>query len=263
MSAVTEPTVANADCAWDEFDPEWYVGHNYRVMRDDDREILRRVRDYFAEVADGRPGMRGIDVGSGANLYPSLSLLPFCDEITLWERSSANVHWLEGEVRDYSPSWDVFWDLLCEQDCYARVEDPRAKLAAAARVRQGNVFELDRFGRTGGGSAPEQRWDIGTMFFVAESITALRSEFNKAVELFIRALRPGAPFAAAFMRNSIGYDVNKRHFPAVAVTEAEVKDQLSDLGCHADVTVIPSVAPLREGYDGMILARGRTGEVRS
>jgi NNMT/PNMT/TEMT family. len=255
--------VANADCAWDEFDPEWYVGHNYRVMRDDDREILRRVRDFFADVTGGRRDLRGIDVGSGANLYPSLAMLPFCDEITLWERSHANVRWLEREVRDYASSWDVFWDLLCEQDCYRRVEDPRAKLAAAARVRQGNVFDLDRLESAGDGPALEQRWDIGTMFFVAESITALRTEFARAVTLFIRALRPGAPFAAAFMRNSTGYDVNKRHFPAVAVTEAEVKDQLSDLGCHADVAVIPSVAPLREGYDGMILARGRTGEVRS
>jgi len=86
--------------------------------------------------------------------------------------------------------------------------------------------------------------------------------FEKAIEAFIRALRPQAPFAAAFMRNSIGYDVNGEHFPAVAVTEDQVEDRLKQLGCHVKVSVIPSVVPLREGYDGMILARGQTGELR-
>lgn len=262
MSAVADSAVANADCSWDEFDPEWYMRHNYRVMREDDRKILQQVRDYFVETVDDPGGMRGLDVGSGANLYPSLSLLPFCDEITLWERSHANVRWLQREVRDYARSWDAFWALLSEQDRYAQVADPRAKLAAVAQVRQGDVFDLDRSGPVGRALPADQEWDIGTMFFVAESITGQRAEFDKAVEVFIRALRPRAPFAAAFMRNSTGYDVNGEQFPAVAVTEAEVKGRLTDLGCHVDVLVIPSVVPLREGYDGMILARGRTGELR-
>jgi len=254
-TAAREP--ANADCSWDSFDPDWYVSHNYRTLRDDDRDILCRVRDFFADAVGDQRDLRGIDVGSGANLYPSLSLLPFCREITLWERSRANVRWLEREVRDYAESWDSFWDLLRERECYARVKDPRAKLAEVARVRHGNVFDLDPTGPTAPGTVLEQPFDIGTMFFVAESITARHSEFTKAVELFIRTLKPDAPFATAFMRHSTGYTVKSERFPAVAVDEAEVKRCFHDLGCHPDVTVIPSIAPLREGYDGMILARGR------
>lgn len=254
---VTESTVANDDCSWDNFDPEWYVNHNYRVLRDDDRDILRQVRDYFARALGGKHDLRGLDLGTGANLYPSLALLPFCKEITMWERSRANVRWLESEVRDYASSWDAFWELLCEQDCYARVENPRERLAAVARVHQKNIFDLSGVTRSNGDLAPDERFDVGTMFFVAESITGLGDEFSRAVELFLRVLRPGAPFAAAFMRRSKGYTVNSEHFPAVPINEDHVEKRLRDLGCDVDISVITSTAPLREGYDGMILARGR------
>ncbi|CAM5649016.1 hypothetical protein SANTM175S_10556 [Streptomyces antimycoticus] len=44
-----------------------------------------------------------------------------------------------------------------------------------------------------------ERWDLGTMFFVAESITTSLDEFRRGVGCFMSALNPGAPFAAAFM----------------------------------------------------------------
>ena len=80
----TEPAGYNADYPWDEFDPEDYFAHNYASLRDDDREILEIVRSYFADQLGDLPmhSLRGIDVGTGANLYPALAMLPFCEEIT-------------------------------------------------------------------------------------------------------------------------------------------------------------------------------------
>jgi hypothetical protein len=95
------------------------------------------------------------------------------------------------------------------------------------------------------------------MFFVAESITERDDEFRRALRCFLRSLKANAPFAAAFMTNSRGYDVNGVHFPAVAITESDVQKCLHGEGIKAAaVEPIGSANPLREGV-GMVLVTGR------
>ncbi|MDQ4037203.1 MAG: SCO2525 family SAM-dependent methyltransferase [Actinomycetota bacterium] len=240
--------VLNSHFPWDDFDSSWYLDHNYKKLRDDDRQIIEIVRDFF--VTFGLPNHRyehGIDVGAGTNLYPALTMLPLCDKITLYEYAASNFSWLQHEIHSYSPSWDPFWDLLANEPTYKLVDSPREVLATTARVEKGSVFDL-----------PELRWDIGTMFFVAESISFELSEFQAALRSFLRSLRPGAPFAAAFMEGSLGYDVSAHRFPAVAITADDVKTYLTgdteDLKVHRIGT---TSNPLRDGYEGMILATGR------
>jgi hypothetical protein len=246
----------NAEYEWDEFDPVDYVNRNYAELREPDRRILNEVRKYFTAVAaqdQPLPGSRGIDVGSGANLYPALSMLPFCGEITLTDHSESNVEWLDKEVLWYSTSWDPFWRELALSRPYAAISNPRAQLWYKAKVQKGDLFKL-----------PRARWDIGTMFFVAESISAERYEFQRATHRFVRALKPGKPFAAAFMAGSRGYEVGGHAFPAVAVDEADVRECLSDVAHEVDIHVWPvdpnKHEPLREGYSGMILALGKAGK---
>ncbi len=236
----------NSHFPWDDFDSNWYFDRNYKNLREDDRQIAELVRDFFATL--DLPGHRhGIDVGAGANLYPALTMLPFCDEITLYEYAASNVAWLRRETQFYSPSWDPWWSLLVEEPVYKSVYSPRAALAAAVRVKRGSIFDL-----------PEARWDIGTMFFVAESISFARAEFHAALGSFIRSLRPGAPFAAAFMENSLGYDVGAYRFPAVAIAEDEVENYLVGETEGLKIHRLGKTSnPLRDGYDGMILALGK------
>jgi hypothetical protein len=249
------PLVAsgNRSYHWDGFDPDWYVRHNYSHLRDDDRRIMQLVRDFFGEVFDpDRPVRRGIDVGSGPNLYPALTMLPFCGEVTLLERGANNVRWLRSQMRGYSPVWDDYWNVLAKRPAYGRIADARKELSARTLVRSDDMFRL-----------PQRRWDVGTMFFVAESISDQEREFKAAVERFIGSLRPGAPFAAAFMRDSAGYYVDRLRFPAVAVREVDVEHCLAP---HVDGLVVQSIRsekPLRDGYHGMILALGRAGKTRA
>jgi len=239
--------LGNADCPWDEFDSNWYVKHNYHVLRQDDRAIIHDLAEYFAGKASGRK-WHGIDVGSGTNLYPALAMLPLTESITLWEHSAANVRWLEHGVRPYSQSWDQYWDALCtDETVYQRVRRPRSLLPVMTKIEQASIYEL-----------PVAMWDIGTMFFVAESITGIRREFELATRKFLQSLKPGAPFAAAFMRNSAGYAVGDFRFPAVAVTESDIRRVLSRYTADLRVRPIPS-SDLRHGYDGMILALGTRG----
>ncbi|MEU6745518.1 hypothetical protein ABZ914_04775 [Spirillospora sp. NPDC046719] len=47
--------------------------------------------DFFATVTLPA-GARGIDVGTGTDLYPALALLPLCEEgLTLWEQGNFKV----------------------------------------------------------------------------------------------------------------------------------------------------------------------------
>jgi hypothetical protein len=233
---------------WHDFDPQYYFSLNYSRLRDDDSQIVEIIRDFFASVT--LPvGARGIDVGTGTNLYPALALLPLCEEkLTLWEYAPPNVEWLENQWTSYSSSWDEFWQLLQKSPRYAAVTDPREAFRSRVDIRQGSIFDL-----------PPEEWDIGTMFFVAESISSQAAEFRAATESFLRALRPGSPFAAAFMENSAGYDVGDTFFPAVPVSAADLREAVAGLTEKIDIDRIDiDGKPLREGYSGMLLVRGTT-----
>jgi hypothetical protein len=245
----------NADVSWDSFDPAAYVDHNYRYLRSDDEEIVQIIRDHFGDHfrrEPVRPGqvISGIDVGAGANLYPALAMLPWCDLITLYEHSAANVGYLRGQLAHYDEHWDAFWQVLCKEPAYAELPgDPRQRFRRAVDVVEGDLFALDRH---------RGRWSMGTMFFVAESLSTSPQEFETAVERFMLALEPGAPFAAAFMEGSQGYSVGDHDFPACSVSVAEVRRSLSPF---ADGAAIRSIGmpggALRPGYEGMIVACGR------
>ncbi|MFI7410333.1 SCO2525 family SAM-dependent methyltransferase [Streptomyces sp. NPDC049627] len=240
----------NAQVRWAEFDPIAYVQHNYSVLQAEDAEILHLIRDHFVDHfrKQGVGPVSGIDVGAGANLYPALAMMPWCEEITLFEHSPTNIAYLDGQVDCYDDHWDQFWDVLCKDEVYSSLgTDPRERFRKVVRVEQGDLFDLARY---------EGRWSMGTMFFVAESITTSHGEFRLGVERFLRALAPGAPFAAAFMEHSKGYHAGEHFFPACDVGESEVRASLQEFAGDFMVQRLRSVAEVRDGYSGMIVAYG-------
>ncbi|MDX6739814.1 SCO2525 family SAM-dependent methyltransferase [Actinocorallia sp. A-T 12471] len=241
----------NAELEWDALDPDDYCRRNYEIIHENDAAFLARLRDFFSWKLAGRTGLHGVDVGAGGNLYPALSMLPFCDEITLIDYSRPNVRWLQERTTHYSEGtvdmapWRQFWNVLIEDPAYAAVPDPWGALRKCARVRRQSVFGLAR-----------GRWDVGTMFFVAESISASTGEFRSAVSGFIDALKPGAPFVASFMEKSEGWRVGNRAFPAVSVCDSDVLDSLGQEAEVHELLRLGTGNPLRPGYTGMILVCG-------
>jgi len=244
----------NRDYPWDDFNSDEYFKFNYVELRDDDREIVEIVRDFLVRKLAINPlpkGARGIDVGTGANLYPALTMLPFCESITLYEHSEANVQWLLDQTKNGVPSWDEawseFWKLLIAREPYRKLSDP-VELLRRVRVAKGDVLARSVLGT----------FDIGTMFFVAESITGERTEFLEAMDHFFSMLKPNALFAMAFMEHSKGYQVGTQKFPATDIGEQDVWDCLrehaSDFSLHR---LSAAHKPLREHYTGMFVAHGR------
>ena len=243
----------NAEAAWGAFDSISYVEHNYRVLQAEDAEILTIVRDHFEGHFRNRVDdpVYGIDVGAGANLYPALSMLPWCHEIIQFERSPSNVDYLASQVGSYAKNWDQFWRVLCGNKGYGALgADPRARFREIVKVQQGDIFDLKRFAG---------RWSVGTMFFVAESMTSSLDEFTLGVECFMRALKSGAPFVAAFMEHSEGYHTGEQFFPACDVGESEVRESLEPFADGLKVQRLETEPAVRDGYSGMILSYGWRG----
>jgi NNMT/PNMT/TEMT family len=249
--ASSKRTRANVEFDWDNFDPDHYVELNYQHVHDTDLFIIDELRDFFGSVGVSYgPPRLGIDVGCGANLYPALSMVPFCRQVTLSDVAKSNIDWVERQRPSFAKTWDPFWERLAKSEPYASTKDPRAEIRHKVDTRTGDLFDL-----------PRARWDIGTMFFVAESISEQWFEFYRGTHRFVRALKPDAPFAAAFMESSAGYWVGGRPFPAVDIGQSDVETCLASIAHDVRIQRWP-VDPedrLRVGYSGMILALGRAG----
>jgi len=252
----------NDEAPWKDFDPRAYVDQNYRDLLYADAEILSYVRDHFSNHfrehrSHGERPVLGIDIGAGANLYPALSMLPWCREITLLERAPKNVDYLRAQQPHFDPEWDSFWKVLREDPAYQEIDGQRRqRFQERVRIRQGNLYDLGRRNLFGLRRFRERR-QIGTMFFVAESISTSHEEFRRGVECFMLALAPGAPFAAAFMEGSTGYDVGGRHFPACDVNEAQVQESFGGFTGKVETRRLHESSHLvRPGHTGIILAWG-------
>ncbi|GAA4918057.1 NNMT/PNMT/TEMT family protein [Stackebrandtia albiflava] len=241
--------VRNRDYDWDGFNSQWYKQHNYDELRKDDQQILEIVRDHFA--AESGRGLRGIDVGAGANLYPALAMLPYCDRVVLYERSAANRRWLTGQLTAPDESWRLFWDVLAERSPYGELDGVRALLPRRLSVVPGDVLTVTEVAE----------YDMATMFFVAESISTELREFSTAVERFLGLIKPGGRFAAAFMKESAGYRVDETLYPAVAISETDVRQQFPADQVTVDIHPIELVDPFRKGYGGMIVATGTVNPI--
>jgi hypothetical protein len=245
LSGAVKPPVTNDDAPWDSFDSADYYLHNYARLRGDDARIIDIVANFFKAHGPRKVLGHAIDVGSGTNLYPALTMMPYSSSVTLFERSFTNRAWLSGALEKPQDSWRDFWERIARgRPPYHGFRDPLDVLGGLARVTPGNVFQL----RPG-------QYDLGTMFFVAESITTRKDEFERATRHFVGSLRPWGPFAAAFMRESKGYSVGDDFFPACAVTEKDVAECLAPVAHIHQIEMVESHG-LRDGYSGMIVATG-------
>jgi hypothetical protein len=251
-----DTNVFDADALWNTFSPSDYWRRNYSKFQAEDQEIIRLVSHFLASAfADRARAERAIDVGSGTNIYPALLMLPWTEQILLADYSESNVRWLKDQLADDTDpwAWDLFWREMREVKGYRDVDMPRKRLRDAcvgepgfAGIERLSIFDL-----------PKARFDLGTMFFVAESITRKPKVFRDAVGHFVGTLKPGAPFAAAFMAGSDGYEVADTLFPAVPITPDDVTRLLSALGVRGQrVELLKTTHRVRDGYAGMVVATG-------
>jgi hypothetical protein len=262
----------NSSIDWDRFDPVTYQKQNYSPrVRDDDARIIRAIcghfKKHFLEHPQTEDYPIGVDMGAGSNLYPAMTMMPLTDEIVLIDTSQSNLDWLESETRllrsgdrEALDRWDPYWDRA------RKAGNPWLNTTLAWMMARTALhpFRIHPSRADLLSLGMEQAFDLGTMCFVAESMTSSRAEFAAAVCSFLRSLRPGAPYAIACMAESTGYAVGGVDYPAVSVTADDLFATLAKcqyIGrevVHVQVIPVPEDGPLREGHRGMLLALGRT-----
>jgi hypothetical protein len=257
----------NSSIDWDRFDPVPYQKQNYspQVRGDDARIILAicgHFKKHFLEHPQTEEYPIGVDMGAGSNLYPAMTMMPLTAEIVLIDPDQANLDWLKSEIRllrsgdrEALERWDPYWDRAREAgNPWLNTTLAWAMARTALNTSRADLLSLGM----------EQAFDLGTMCFVAESMTSDRDEFAAAVYSFLRSLRPGAPYAIACMAESTGYAVGGVDYPAVSVTADDLFATLANcqyIGqevIHVQAIPVPEGGPLREGHRGMLLALGRT-----
>ncbi|BFO21334.1 SCO2525 family SAM-dependent methyltransferase [Streptomyces sp. KM77-8] len=237
----------NADAPWSQFDPEAYVDLNYRTPLEVDLLIVRLMRDYFSRCyAQGVPAsVRGVDVGAGANLYPALSMLPWCEKILLLEYATPNVEYLERQASGggYDTAWDAFWNELREAPPTGR-SNPGAGSARSSGWNAPTCWTSTDSG-------------AGTSARCSSSPTRCPSAptSSRAASCASWTRSTGSPFAAAFMKESLGYQVGAHRYPAYRVNADRVRESLEPFTAELEIHDMDHM--VRPGHEGMILALGR------
>src|ERR1700733_14548079 len=122
--------LSNKEISWEDFSPAVYWDNNYQELRPDDKVILQHIAAFFREYFERDPcpetGRRAIDVGTGPNLYPLLSVLPWSTEILLTDISANNRAWLRRELDcpRVPWTWMPFWETLRGGREYGDIHDP-------------------------------------------------------------------------------------------------------------------------------------------
>jgi hypothetical protein len=257
----------NSSIDWDRFDPVPYQKQNYSPqVRGDDARIIRAIcghfKKHFLEHPQTEDYPIGVDMGAGSNLYPAMTMLPLTAEIVLIDPGQANLDWLNSEIilllsgdREALDRWDPYWDRARKAgNPWLNTTLAWAMARTALNPSRADLLSLGM----------EQAFDLGTMCFVAESMTSSRAEFAAAICSFLRSLRPGAPYAIACMAESTGYTVGGVDYPAVPITANDLFTVLYECQytgrelVHVQAIPVPKRGPLREGHRGMLLAFGRT-----
>ncbi|MGW2572880.1 hypothetical protein [Streptomyces sp. NPDC001537] len=238
--APTSPGRLNRDASGDAFDPAAYMERRFEGFHPQDAEILSIIGEYFSHRkyhAYSDRVIHGIDAGARPNLYPALSMLPWCSEITLINPLAQNIDYLSAQLPYFDSQWEAHWDILCKNQPYADI-DPRERLAQVAQIEHGSLMDLGRH---------KGRWTMGTMLFAADVLATTAEEFQLGVNRFMRSLAPGSPFAMAFMRDIEGHKKRKRTLGYIP-TESDVHATISPLSHDFTICTISSGTPETDAF---------------
>ena len=234
----------NADVAWDGFDTRSYVADNYASLHEVDRRIITTLAPFYRSLPSGSV-RTALDVGTGPNLYPLMLAGAASRQIHVIEHSAANVEHLRAVcAQGADPGWLPFWQLC--RDLLPELPADLAQVLSRVRVSQGSAFAL-----------PARRYDLASMFFVAESVTGERDEFELLTQRFVRAAVPGGRLVAAFMAGMPQYELAGEVLPSFPLDEAGLEHVVGPLTTDLTIERLPADPTIPYEHDGVLLMTAR------
>jgi len=229
---------------WEKFDPAVYVKDNYAEIHDEDRKIIEILVRFYERLPQLN---HNIEIGGGPNLYPLMLALLCVRNIEVVDISARNLTYLRQQLQHPARNWYLFWDLLRDLSPLYKNIDLVETLNKKVAVKRGNIFQL-----------PSNKYDLASMFSVAESITDKLEEFKFACNKFINSVKSDGFLVAMFMENSDGYTISGINFPSVSVNSALLENIFQPKTKNFNIYRIPKAEKaLRLGYTGMLLFTGQ------
>jgi hypothetical protein len=242
--ARTALPLLNRDVAWNHFDTAGYVADNYATLHDFDRRIITTLSPYYRSLEPGSLG-RSLDVGTGPNLYP----LMLAGAATRWqevlEYSTRNVAYLERSRRTGADrAWAPFWQLCRELD--PALPADLDQVLDRLTVHHGNAFDL-----------PRGRYDLVSMFFMAESVTGDREEFEELSHRFADAAARGGHLVAAYMAGMPKYELGGEILPSFPLDRHTLEAVMRPVTRQLRIWELPPDPTLPYEHDGVLLLTAR------
>lgn len=236
----------NSDVDWDRWPVQTYLTENYREPHPADLAVIRHHAEFYRQFEPGSVG-RSIEFGAGPNLYPLMLAASVSRRIEAVEPSAANVAYLDGQLRrGADPTWLPFYDAC------------RALLRALPQ-RLDDALSIVRVRHQSGLDLEQSAYDLGSMHFVAESVTEDVDEFAAFCGRFAGSVRPGGALVAAFMENMGRYHLGDGStWPGLPVDSRRVATVFAPLTTELEITRIDADSTLPDyGYSGMVLLTAR------
>jgi len=236
----------NADADWDAWPVEQYLAENYRELHPSDAAVIAAHSRLYRGIEPGSL-RRTVEFGAGPNLYPLLLAAAASRHIDAVEPGAAGVAYLRAALTDGpEPSWGRF---------YAECRRHNPALPVTMRQALARVH-VHRAPLTAPPAAP---YDLASMHFVAESVTADEDEFRSLCAAFVAAVRPGGRLVAAFMAGMPTYRLGDGSvWPGLPVDADLLRSVFRPLVEDLDLTVIPRDTTLPSyGDDGMLVLHAR------
>lgn len=239
--STTPQPLRNADVDWNGWPVADYLAEVYRELHPSDDAVIEHHSAFYRTLTRDSVA-RSVELGAGPNLYPLMVAASASRNIEVIEPSAANLAYLDRQLHDPDPSWLPFYE-RCRK---LQPTLPATLLAALARVtvRAGSAADL----------RPDT-YDLGSMHFVAESVTEDLDEFREICQSLARSVKLGGHLIAVFMENMSCYRIGDGpEWPGIPVDARLVREVFDPLVVDLSTTRVgfDPTGP-DYGYTGMVL----------
>ncbi len=240
---------------WANFEPRAYLAEYYADVGPENLALLT----FFSRAFHGVPADGVLlDLGSGPTIYSLISASVAVREIHLCDYLDANLEEVGAWFRGDAAAWD--WTDFVR--AALRAEGVAGNLSHRIGVRERTIRQrVTRVIRCDISRAmplnePVPAYDVVSTNFCAECATDDARQWRAFVCNIASLVRPGGRLVMTALKGATSYTVGTKPFPAVSITEEDLREALIATGfapASVSITSVPTDRPCRK-YQGLLLA---------
>ena len=197
---------------FEDFSPIDYLQEYYSTLEKENIFLLNFFHNTYYRFPTGGTL---IEVGGGPTLYQLISASEKVSSITFTEFHRANRQacelWLKKDKGAFN--WDPFLEYVKDLEGVNTIEILEERMREKInRILPCNLFSKNPIDSN-------EKFDIVSMNFCAESITNTEEDFKKTMDNCLSLLKEGGRVVMTFLAGANYYRVGKRHFPAYPLTK--------------------------------------------